>query len=178
MQALLRLIFSLSHGWVIALPFLAWGLVFGTILLTMSQLSAVSGGYGILDFEFGYSASRVAEVFGSYGPEGMALYARIQLLDLFNPAAYALCAALLTYRLWAPRGRPALSLFPLLAALGDYAENITLFMLAQSYPDLPEGLLALSSALSLLKNGLMLLGLAPLFVGAALWFTQRLRRAG
>jgi hypothetical protein len=178
MQALLRLISNLSDGWVIALPFLAWGLVFGAILITMSQLSAASGGYGILDFEFGYSASRVAELFGSYGPEGMTLYARIQLLDLLNPAAYALCASLLTYRLWAPRERPALSLFPLLAALGDYAENITLFLLARSYPNIPEALVSLSSSLSLLKNGLMIVGLAPLVLGAALWFTDRLRRAG
>lgn len=177
MQALLRLISSLSYGWVIALPFLAWGLVFGAILITMSQLSAASRGCGILDFDFGYSAARVAEVFGSYGPEGMTLYARIQLLDLLNPAAYALCAAILTYRLWAPRGRPALSLFPLLAALGDYAENLTLFLQAKGYPALPEWLVSLSSSLGLLKIGLMVVGLAPLVLGAALWLIDRLRPA-
>ena len=79
--------------------------VFGTILLTLGQLSDVSGGYGILDFEQGYSPDRVNEILGSYGPEGMSLYNRIQILDVFNPALYSLVAAALTYLLWRGRGK-------------------------------------------------------------------------
>ena len=74
--------------------------VFGAILITLGQLSAVSGGQGILDFDLGYTPDRVAEVYGSYGDRGFALYRRIQWLDLINPALYSLIAAALTYRLW------------------------------------------------------------------------------
>jgi hypothetical protein len=100
----------------------------------------------------------------------MRLYGRIQTLDLINPALYSLLAAALTRMLW--QGRPWVALLPLLAALGDYAENITLTLLARGFPELPEGLVAISSTLSLAKLALMALGLAPLLIGLLL----RLRR--
>ena len=81
-----------------------YGVVFGAILVTLEELSDVTGGYGILDFDRGYDGTRVTEVLGSYGAEGMALYARIQVLDLFNPALYALVAAVFTRLLWRRRG--------------------------------------------------------------------------
>lgn len=147
-----------------------YAIVFGAILITMRQLADVSGGMPVLDFEPGYDAARVREVFTAYGVEGMALYGRIQLLDLVNPPLYSLLAAALTAMLW--RGRPWVALLPLLAALGDYAENITLTLLVRGFPDLPEGLVALSSTLSLVKLALMAVGFAPLLLGLVL----RLRR--
>jgi hypothetical protein len=147
-----------------------YAVVFGAILITMGQLAELSGGMPILDFEPGYDMARVREVFTAYGPDGMRLYGRIQTLDLINPALYSLLAAALTRMLW--QGRPWVALLPLLAALGDYAENITLTLLARGFPELPEGLVAISSTLSLAKLALMALGLAPLLIGLLL----RLRR--
>lgn len=156
---------------------IAYLVVFGTILVTIGQLTEVSGGFGVLDFDQGYTTERVAEVFGSYGEHGFSLYRRIQILDIFNPALYSLIAAVLTYMLWKRRGVDWLSLAPLLGGIGDYAENITLFLLARGYPDVSDGLVSISSALSLIKNGLLVLGLLPLFVGLALWLIQQLRRS-
>ena len=147
-----------------------YAVVFGAILITMRQLAEISGGMPILDFEPGYDLARVREVFTAYGFEGMVLYRRIQALDLINPALYTLLAAALTAMLWP--GRPWVALLPLLAALGDYAENITLTLLARGFPDLPEGLVAVSSTLSLVKLALMAVGFAPLLIGLVL----RLRR--
>ena len=138
-------------------------------------MAAVSGGQGILDFEPGYHRARIAEVFSSYGPEGMALYGRIQALDLLNPALYSLLAAALTAMVWRAWGPGWLTCLPFLPALGDYAENITLFLLARGFPEVPEGLVAISSTLGLIKLGLMAVGFAPLLVGLAL---RGLRRGG
>ncbi|MCK0141266.1 hypothetical protein [Aliiroseovarius sp. F20344] len=150
--------------------------IFGAILITLGQLSTVSGGYGILDFDQGYTAERVAEVWGSYGEQGFALYRRIQFLDILNPALYSLIAAALTYILWKGRGVEWLCLAPLLGGIGDYAENVSLFLLARGYPKISEDLVAVSSTLSLIKNGLLILGLLPLVVGLALWCVKRLRK--
>ena len=147
-----------------------YALVFGSILISMGQLAELSGGMPILDFEPGYDIARVREVFTAYGPDGMRLYGRMQTLDLINPAISSLLAAALTAMLW-PR-RQWVALLPLLAALGDYAENITLYLLARGFPDLPEGLVAVSSTLSLVKLALMAVGFAPLLIGLVL----RLRR--
>lgn len=165
-----------TRRWLTVL-LVTYAAVFGTILLTLGQLSDVSGGYGILDFERGYSLERVNEILGSYGPEGMSLYSRIQILDVFNPALYSLIAAAFTYLLWRNRGPVWVCLMPLLGGFGDYAENVTLFLIARAFPEVPEGLVQVSSALSLIKNGLLVIGMAPLIIGGVLWTLRRIRGA-
>ena len=150
--------------------------VFSAILFTLGQLSDVTGGYGILDFDRGYSADRVHEVLGSYGAEGMALYARIQFLDLFNPALYSLILACLTFLLWNRRGQNWPVLVALLGGLADYMENVSLFLLAKSYPDVSEPLVGLSSSLSLIKNLLLPISALPLLVGIAVWLVSRTQK--
>ena len=104
----------------------------------------------------------------------MRLYARIQLLDLLNPALYALVLAVLTHKVWQTRGPKWLPLVALLGAIGDYSENATLFMIVRSFPNVTEDLVALSSALSLLKNGLLLVSVMPLTIGCLLWLRRKL----
>ena len=82
---MLTLIVRLAQTRAMIALAIVWAIVFGAILITMGQLAEATGGSGILDFEVGYSAERVAAILGSYGAEGMALYGRIQLLDLINP---------------------------------------------------------------------------------------------
>ncbi|MGB0958803.1 MAG: hypothetical protein ACPGVK_01020 [Halocynthiibacter sp.] len=154
-----------------------YAVVFGAILFTLSQLTVVSGGYGILDFDFGYDMARVDNVLGSYGSKGMALYGRIQILDLFNPALYSLIAAIFTRLVWRGQGPDWLCLVPLLGGFGDYAENITLFLMAHAYPDVSSKMVAVSSTLSFVKNGLIAVGVLVLLAGFALRMAQYLRRA-
>ena len=161
----------------LAVIIVAYVVVFGAILMTLGQLMEVSGGVGILDFEQGYTKERVAEVFGSYGESGFTLYNRIQLLDILNPALYSLISAVLTYLLWNGRAVDWLCLAPLLGGIGDYAENVTLFFLARGYPYVSDGLVSASSALSLIKNGLLILGALPLLFGFVRWGIERLRRS-
>ena len=176
MTAAIRLIDHLTNPRAILILLVLYGIVFGTILVTLGQLTEVSGGYGILDFERGYDMARVYEVLGSYGAEGMRLNTRIQLLDLINPALYSLVAAVFTRMLWRERGPSWVCLMPFLAGLGDYAENVTLFLLARSFPDISETLVSVSSTLSLVKNGLMVVGLLPLLMGLAVLIVRLLRR--
>lgn len=175
MHLFVTLISRLASKRSLVILLFIYAIVFGSILLTLGQLSGVSGGNGILDFEQGYSAERVVEIFGSYGDTGMALYGRIQFLDLFNPALYSLVAAVFTYLLWKGRGLDWLCLMPFLAGIGDYAENVTLFLMSRSFPIVPEGLVFISSSLSLLKNGLMIIGMLPLAVGIVSWCLRKLR---
>lgn len=155
---------------------IAYFVVFGAILMTLAQLKEVSGGFGILDFDLGYAKQRVMEVFGSYGEHGFSLYRRIMLLDAFNPALYSLIASVLTYLLWKGRGVDWLCLAPLLGGIGDYAENVTLYLLARGYPDVSDGLVTVSSTLSLTKNALLILGSLPLLVGLVRSGIEWLRR--
>lgn len=139
--------------------------VFGMILATTGKLTAHTGGIGILDFERGYSYERVLEILGSYGPEGMALFARIQFFDLFNPAIYGLIFASIIYLLWKDSNVNWLPILPFFAAGLDYCENLTLFLLARSYPEISSGLVTLSSGLSLAKNVTLFAAIAALLLG-------------
>jgi len=156
---------------------IAYLAVFGAILMTLWQLTSISGGFGILDFDQGYTKQRVAEVFESYGERGFSLYSRIQLLDIFNPALYSLIAAAFTYLAWRGRGVDWLCLAPFLGGIGDYAENVTLYLLATGYPDLSDGLVSASSTLSLIKNTLLIIGMLPLLIGLAWRGVERLQRS-
>lgn len=98
---------TLKRGFAILVTL--YVVVFGTILLMLTKLTAQTGGIGILDFEVCYTTERVAEVFGSYGAGGMTLYARIQLLDVFNPAIYSVLFASLHYLAHIPICHQALS---------------------------------------------------------------------
>ena len=111
---MLTLIVRLAQTRAMIALAIVWAIVFGAILITMGQLAEATGGSGILDFEVGYSAERVAAILGSYGAEGMALYGRIQLLDLINPALYSLLLAAITHRLYRDTGPAWIALVPLL----------------------------------------------------------------
>ena len=173
----IKLIDRLTTPRAIVMLIFLFGIVFGAILFTLTQLAEVSGGYGILDFDRGYDMNRVIEVLGSYGSEGMRLNRRIQLLDLLNPALYSLVAATVTRLLWRERGPDWICLVPLLGGLGDYAENVTLFLMTRAYPDIPTDLVSASSTLSTIKNVLMFVGLLPLLAGLAMQAGRLLRRA-
>ena len=176
MTSAIKLIDNLTTPRAILILLILYGAVFGTILFTLGQLTEISGGYGILDFDQGYDMARVQEVLGSYGTEGMRLNGRIQFFDLFNPALYSLIAAVFTRLLWRERGPDWLCLAPLLGGLGDYAENVTLFLLARSFPEISTGLVSASSTLSFAKNGLMVIGMLPLLVGIVLLVLRLMRR--
>ncbi len=164
-----------KRGLAILLTFYA--AVFGAILFTLSKLTTLTGGIGILDFDRGYTTERVAEVFGSYGVEGMALYSRIQVLDIFNPAIYSIIFASLLYLLWRTHRAAWVVFLPFLAGGLDYAENVTLFALSRAYPNLPSGLVSASSLLSIVKNVALFASIAALVVGLAIFAFQRLRKS-
>ena len=178
MNLILSLLARLATWRGFAVLFVLYGAVFGMILFTLSKLTALTGGTGILDFDQGYTTDRVREVFDSYGDEGFALVGRIQFLDLLNPAIYSLIFACLIYLLWQNRTAIWVVLLPLAAGILDYSENITLFLLTQSYPDLSDGLVGLSSTLSLIKNAALFSAIAALLVGLGLWARDKFTGSG
>ncbi len=150
-----------------------YALVFGLIISTINKLVHITGGIGILDFDRGYTRSRVIEVFGSYGEAGMSLYSRIQMLDLINPAVYSLLISSLVC-LSVRRSKAIwLVIVPLLAGLLDYLENLTLYLLVKSYPNVSEGLVSLSSTLSIIKNIALFGAIAALIVAGIIFLKNR-----
>lgn len=174
MNTLIKFLSKTSTKSGFALLFVFYALVFGGILITLSDLTQMTGGIGILDFDRGYTLERVLEVLGSYGETGFTLYSRIQLLDLVNPALYSLLMASLLYLLY--KGQDSfnkLIVLPFLAGFLDYAENATLFLIARSYPDVQRDLVAMSSMLNIIKYIVLFGTILALVVGIYLCFLNR-----
>jgi len=177
MTAILIILDRLANRRGFAVLIVLYAIVFGAIVAALAQLTAITGGIGILDFERGYSLERVREVFDSYGEEGFALLGQIQLLDLLNPAIYSLFFACIVYLLWKDRRQVWVVLFPLAAGFLDYCENLTLFLLSSSYPELSQQLVTVSSSLSLVKNAALFVTVAALLIGLFLWVRERIAAA-
>ena len=153
--------------------FLSLGLVGGSIGYTVSQIITVSG-HGILDFEFGHSVNRVNEIFGAYGEEGMALYQRVQLLDLVNPLIYSWVTAMLLYLLVRDSRWSWMIVFALLPGLFDYAENYFLYQFLVTYPAIEPAQVGVANVLSLIKQASFVVTLAVfVFAGVQKLQTRR-----
>ena len=148
------------------------------------RLRAASGGLGKLDFLFGYSAATVRLYLESYGPEGRALFWRLNGIDLVFPVAFAAVCLLGARMADSALGRPRrLALFAAPAAiflLCDWGENAAFYLLLDGYPRLDSVVVAVASRLTQAK----LLALALCWVGLVLTagvgvsvLARRLRRA-
>ena len=143
------------------------------IATTLSALTALTGGIGILDFSFGYSVDKVSTTFASYGEEGMILFRRIQFFDLFNPLFYSLLTASFIYLLYKSSRYKWVIIFPLLVGLLDYLENIFLHILSVNFPDVSTLLVSVSSTINVFKQLTLFVSIGLLLFGLAGWVRRR-----
>ena len=114
-------------------------------------------GLPILDMEVGYSAARVTEILGGYGPVERARYEIIMMADLIHPAVYA---SLFGGVIWSMIGRLErkwLAIVPLFAALFDWAENAAIYRMFSEPMPVDYNIVQIGNYLSYAKHGLVLL---------------------
>ena len=121
-----------------------------------------------LDGRMWYTPEAASKFFQDIGKDGRQLYAATQLsLDVLFPLAYSSLMAVLLINLYAPAGgRTWTVLVPLLAALFDLAENVTVAGLALSYEGKEQPLARLAAVFTLTKTCLLFLSLGLIAVGA------------
>jgi hypothetical protein len=133
--------YKISTGWV-ALVCLLIFLVFSALVLPGQSLKAAaySGEIGSPDTSLYYSAERLFEMAEAYGAEGRAEYIRARFtFDLVFPLVYL--AFLVTGISWLlkilnfhDKKWAWLNLFPLVAAIFDFLENISAAIVMARYP--------------------------------------------
>ena len=143
------------------------------LAITITSLMDVSGGYSILDFVVGYSLDDINTTFASYGVEGMALYQRIQMLDVFNPLLYGLFLASLFYIFYEHSNYQWLVICPLIAAGLDYLENIFLFIMANNFPEINTVIAQVSSYVGIVKMASLIPVFIILIVGVVCYIRNR-----
>ncbi len=153
------------------------------LMVTVPMVIGYSGGLPILDLmPLGYDMEYVNTLFDTLGEEGRSAYLYRQLpVDMVYPLFFAISYSLLMAFVIKGLGKMDsgwfyLCLLPVFGALGDYAENIGIIRLLQSYPDLNENLLAFTRAASVLKSMTTTVFFLTLIVAVALLGSKSLLR--
>lgn len=149
------------------------GIVGGLLGYSLSNLSGVTNGTGILDFEIGYTVDTVSNVFFNYGEDGMAIYKWIQLIDLFNPAIYSLLFSSLLFVFYQNSRYEWLAYLGFLCGGLDYLENGFLYFLSSSYPDISETIVQFSSFVSVTKHSVLYITISIFIIGLIKWLRNR-----
>lgn len=150
-------------------------LPFGTRALTER-----SNGLVLLDMRSGYTPDEAYAYLEVLGAGGRQLYATLHIAaDLVFPMIYSLffafAVAWLLRQLAAPN-RPIqrLILLPFVAGLADLAENVSILIMNWAYPARLDGLARLANLFTLIKFGLMSLGIAFIVIGLGILVWRRI----
>lgn len=124
------------------------------------------------DVRFAPAASQTQSFLAECGDHGLAAYRDLQVVDLFYPAAGAVfLLVVLAFLLLRVAPRAAwIAFVPLLAALGDYAENASAWVLigvGPSQASWAASVLQMGSALKVVASWVSWLGVIALLFGVA-----------
>ena len=123
----------------------------------------------ILDMKPGYSHEEAMASMQEYGPDGRTTYAWASaVLDTLFPVVYVTFFAGLIYRFRLTEGTWILAFIPVVAGLGDLAENAQITAMLLQYPNVGAIQVAWASAFTMVKGWIvpicLILGLALLLV--------------
>ena len=138
-----------------------------------------SGGVPILDMRMSYTPEEAYQLFTALGTAGRQAYRILHLVpDMLFPICYALAFAFtgawFLVRLL-PLDHPLqwLSLTPLISSLADILENLSLVMSSLAYPSRMDWLVQVASLLTMIKFGLMPVGVVFLSAMLVVWFIRK-----
>ena len=128
-------------------------------------------GLELLDTRQWYTPEQADALFGALDrldPHARVVYAWTEVsVDLIFPVAYGLLLALALLRLFG-NGRP-LYLLPIVGAVADVLENISIALLAATYDGAPSSWTRVAAVFTLLKSALILAALIATVYGTIRW---------
>lgn len=145
----------------------------------LTTLQGYSGGAGILDTDFIYTADHVYDVLTAYGPVGRSYYLSVfSVVDLFTPILMTLfltiaISMVLRHTLAADHRLQKLNLLPFVAMAGDYLENSAIVVLILTYPARLDGLAAAASLFTAIKFVFTIASVLCIIAGLAVWIRAR-----
>lgn len=144
------------------------------------QLINISGGVGLLDLEFFYTAQEAYVSLTKYGEAGRALYKNFLAADFIFALCYGLGFSLLFTRLLKALDQSEswwmkFNLLPLAIALADYMENIFIYAMLNLYPQHTPLVGTLAGIATLSKQLLIFVSLLFLLSGIAVLLMRKIK---
>ena len=142
-------LFSKKNVIILGILWLIANLFFQFGPWSMTALAEVSGGKGMPDLLPNYDLEKLRNLFAAYGPEGIAIYKNLQLIDFVYPIIYGMLMLGLLVRLKLPTNFKVLYSAPFFIVFLDYSENLIIRHLINLYPNLTEAQSHLANLASL-----------------------------
>jgi hypothetical protein len=123
----------------LAIAFVGFLLLFWFTPVGVPTLKRLGRGEMSPDLRFRYGPEETYRLLGVYGPQGVAHWRRMLMLDMIFPGIYAALFAMLAWG-WAdwdgagPAWRAAAIGAPILAGTSDYVENLLLLRVLAALP--------------------------------------------
>jgi hypothetical protein len=167
---------NISGKKVVLLLIIAGAFYLAMLWITIPEVMPYSHGMKILDMmPTGYSHEYVNTLMETLGEKGRATYLFNQIpLDLFYPFFFGismcLSVACILNKLKRLNGNLFyLTLFPLVAGIFDYSENLSEIMIISSYPNNSEILSQLASVLTITKSSFYTVSFSILIILLIFW---------
>ena len=132
---------------------------------TPKYIKQISENTKLLDSRFSYSVDTVEQSFANYGELGRNIYIKFQLLDLIYPIFYSLLLASLLFRLFT-KSKFNPYLFAIFAGIFDYIENLFIFLMNISFPDISKILIYSGSFFTSLKWSFIIISVIIIIAGS------------
>lgn len=150
------------------------------IPISNPQLVSISGGEGLLDLKFFYTAQEAYASLTKYGEAGRSLYKNFLAADFIFALCYGIGFSLLFTRLLkaldqSESGWMKFNLLPLAIALADYTENILIYSMLHVYPQPVPVLGTLAGIATLGKQLLVFASLAFLLAGTIVLIMRKIK---
>ena len=165
---------ALMFALLVATSGFFWLFNFSSLPFAISnpQLVKISGGAGLLDLKFFYTAQDAYAFLTQYGEEGRELYKHFLSADFVFAFCYGLGFSMLFTRLLralhgSESGWMKFNLLPLGVALADYSENIFILLMLNQYPENLQIIGMLAGISTLIKQLLTYCSLIFLLIGTA-----------
>ena len=137
--------------------------------------------YGILDFEFAWTASQISVIFTAWGPNGMILHANGIYWDFFYILGYgSLIAGLILMISRKLSGKIQLIGFyltftPFLAGIFDCIENILLLSMLNNPSGFSPSIPLIAGIMATIKFSILLIGIAFFLLGVFVWLATLIK---
>lgn len=140
---------------------------------------------GVLDLKFGFTPDEAYNMLSNYGEEGRKYYFFAEaVIDIIYPIIYTITNVLLLSYVFR-KGFAAnsfiqqLNIFPILATIGDFAENAGIITMLNTFPERADGAASFASNAGIFKWIAFGISIALFLIGIVAWIiatTQKKKR--
>lgn len=172
---------NITNGKRVLILFILTNLIYISMLMySLPLVSSFAPELVLFDMSpMGYSYAQAIKLLTSLGAEGRNAYLSIQLpLDFIYPGLFAVSYALLitwVFKHYLPIDSKFyfIAFIPIIAGVFDYLENTTIIMMLNSFPDISENIVTISSLFTIVKSVATSLFFVTLILSFIVFFRRR-----